>query len=84
MQIMNCNRNYVPKVKSNQDKKLVNRFQTLYSDYKSSETKDTSSDAGGLEISTDTSSCSILIKVKKKTKIPAKTEVNNKFKETRH
>ena len=39
----------------------------LYSDYKSSEKEDTSSNSG-LEISTDTSSHSIEKKVKKKTK----------------
>ena len=47
--------------------KLVNRYKLLYSDYKSSETEDTSSNSG-LEISTDTSSHSTEKKVKKKTK----------------
>ena len=60
---------YVPKVR--------------YSDYESSKTKDTSSNSGS-ELSTDTSSCLILKKVKKKTKKLAQAEINNKSKETRH
>ena len=55
---INSNIYHLPEVKTNQDIKLVNRYETLHSDYKSSETEDTSSN-GGSEISTDTSSSSI-------------------------
>ena len=70
---LNSYRNRVPKTKSNHEIKLVNRYETLYSDYNSSETEDTSSDSAS-ETSPDTCSRSIQ-------KI---TELNNKSTETRH
>ena len=54
-----------------------------YSDYESSETEDTSSDSES-EISTDTCSSSIQKKVEQKEKKAARTEINNKYTETRH
>ena len=67
---INYNINHLPKAKSNQEIKLVNRCETLYFGYESSETEDTSSDSES-EISTDTSNHSIQKKVKEQTTKPA-------------
>ena len=69
---LNSFRNHAPKTKSNHEIKLVNRYETLYSDYKSSETEDTSSDSAS-ETSPDTCSRSI-----------QKITELNKSTETRH
>ena len=64
---INRNRYHVPKAKSNQEIKVVRRYETLYPDYESSETEDTSSDRKS-EMSTNTSSSFIqkILKRKKK------------------